>query len=262
MHYKIFPYQKIKSMVEYGLIKNTAIDNIQPASLDVTLDLKKPLIIEKNHTGIVPIKESFFELRDNSNIKLSYSSRSTTARNGILVNAIEKSKGEYFLEINPLHKDIVVQNGDKLGQFYFLDLTQPVQNHEINVNPLIIGNTNLLLKPNNFYLTQSYENHISIDINEVGILREYEPKLGKYFTHLNAGFFDPGFEGKPVFEVITAQEININCKQTFAIMDFIPLTEPTLKPYNGNYQHQNRKEDIIPKIDYSLTKYTKDKIYD
>lgn len=263
-NYKLLPYQMIKELIDDGLIKNTNYTHLQPASLDVLCNNNHKIIIRKNTTEIIPLVEDFTLVNKNKpNIFVAYSARSTTARNGIYTKYIMSANA---LSIRPLAYDIILPPRARLGQVYFFD-----KNHKVDAlesTKFKIDHKNILkynetysnfysshtseIYPNNFYLINS-DKTVKIKSNNVGFLVETLPNYGIYTTHLNAGFFDPGFNGSIVCETYTAIPTNIRDK-VFGKMLFLLLIEPTTMLYSekGNYHLQTHGNTILPKIDYSL----------
>jgi len=246
---KLLPYQQIKDLIKNNYI--VCPDGLlQPASLDV-LCLNDELRIKKNDTVELKLDINLGKLERQTDITYMYSSRSTTARNGIDVkfNRINKS-----LIITPLAYNIVLPPKARLGQFYFYKVfrnepnTYKTQKFKIDTCVEYFGNSEYklsgLIKPNSFYLAKS-KTLCKIPKDHVGILQE---NVDNYRTHLNAGFFDPSFKGKAVLEIVSLDALKV--KDVRAKLTLVPLIEPTKFKYSGNYQNQNSIESILPKTQY------------
>lgn len=60
-----------------------------------------------------------------------------------------------------------------------------------------------------------------------------------FINHLKAGYIDPGFIGNITLEFICAHDTRIYANESKLVQLILyKLTEPTLSPYKGVYQHQ------------------------
>lgn len=261
----ILPAQAIKQLI-YDRFIVADLDHVQACSLDVSVKLSvdellnRETKIKKGHLRFFEIKEKF---RLPKHIKMQYSSRSTTARNFVECD-IEEIFCKKNISICPLATDIKIYDSQRLGQMYFYDTRTMVESWSIDLYLdkeyfTFSDALKRFSKCDIYHLTQTRKLHKSIPYlmrssepikianDEVGIL-QVRGLQGDYCTHIDAGFFDAGFEGRAVFEVIANEDVKIDFSKPFARLDIIPLTEATESPYNGNYQGQDDLESILPKI--------------
>jgi deoxycytidine triphosphate deaminase len=256
---KYYPAQYIREWIYRGYIENSDEDYVQPASLDITLKLDKSIIVKKNQTVKIPINEKVFKLVSNiPNLLVKYASRSTTARNGVKVHY---SYTNNHLIITPLLYDIVLNNNMRLGQLYFIDNKKSTKvdrtflsldnNMYADSDGILIPTHIKELLPNTFYLGKSLET-VTIPNNKIGFLLDNHITFGMYFTHVNAGLFDPGFTGKAVYEIYSATPHIIPNTAHFAKLVYMDLVEETDTPYKSTYNNQglNDLDSILPKTNY------------
>lgn len=254
LRHPVLPAQKIQELINTNKVIKANDKNVQPASLDIHLTNYNPMRLYKGQTYILPVKEKF---NCEHIFELHYSARSTTARNGLYTSYCSETN---TITLRPLECDLIIPSYCRIGQIYFLDISKTIQDYVIEKQTLDLCKHSLtnpftkLLKDTTIYLGTS-TNVVKIPNDCVGFLQEFEPNNGMYFTHLNAGLFDPNFQGKAVYEIMmlnnnNVKNVNFN---KFAELHYIPLTEPTNKPYHGNYQNQDSIESILPKTSYQLT---------
>lgn len=244
---KIHPYQDIVQFITEGKIINTFIANVGPASLDITLS--KQTYFPRGQTIEVLFNEivACTELHT----KLQYSSRSTTARMGLMVHSFKIGPNGNLSALvtnyssDDYNYDFTIAKDTRIGQLYFYSDIE--HNNDNNLDKNIT-----LVEPivNHKFMLGSSEEIVEIPKTHVAILEDLCNTTNKYILHLNAGFIDPGFKGKICFEILSLHsEIikhTVQCK-----LKFIELTEPTLSPYNGSYQNQQDLKSMRPKRLYN-----------
>ena len=115
-----------------------------------------------------------------------------------------------------------------------ISMSQEMKYREVNADKII-------LPPKSFLLATTME-YIRLPHNMVSFVegRSSIGRLGLFIQ--NAGWVDPGFEGRITLELYNANSIPIElvsgrriCQLVFGVMD-----KPTLNPYKGKYQGQTR----------------------
>jgi deoxycytidine triphosphate deaminase len=256
--YKVLPYQSIIKKIDNGAIKADKQD-VQACSVDIrttkniTLRAGDDLqLVSHNiwYTDYLP-RRIFL--------------KSTSARCGMFLN-FESN----LMLIKSLCFDIHIPAGTAIAQavFYDTDQMSDVRDeyeildenfiHEgfggeinfggVNTSPkfFLREDETPILKPNRLYLGRS-EDKIKIANDEVGFLRDTFDLERGTLAHTGAGIIDAGFEGKIVTEMITSHNLHIT-EPLSMVIDIVKLTEPTEKPYDGNYQGQDDFQSILPKF--------------
>lgn len=99
----------------------------------------------------------------------------------------------------------------------------------------------IVIEPHSFLLATTME-YIKLPNNMVSFV-EGRSSIGRMGLFIqNAGWVDPGFEGKITLELYNANSLPIEleagrriCQLVFGLMD-----APAVKPYRGKYQGQNK----------------------
>ena len=115
-----------------------------------------------------------------------------------------------------------------------LSMSEEIQYKEVVADKIII-------EPHSFLLATTME-YIKLPDNMVSFV-EGRSSIGRMGLFIqNAGWVDPGFEGKITLELYNANSFPIElesgrriCQLVFGLMD-----APALSPYRGKYQGQNK----------------------
>ena len=160
---------------------------------------------------------------------------------GALQNLIDQGK----LVVDPLTPDSVqpASIDCRLGNHYLMieqhemktiSMSEEIKYREITADKIV-------LPPQSFILATTME-YIKLPDNMVAFV-EGRSSIGRMGLFIqNAGWVDPGFEGRITLELFNANSLPIElesgrriCQLVFGTMD-----NPALKPYRGKYQGQSR----------------------
>lgn len=114
-----------------------------------------------------------------------------------------------------------------------------------------------IIGPKDFVLATTVE-YLKLP-NNIEMFVEGRSSIGRTGLQVqNAGFTDPGFEGKITLELFNASNVPIALVpgRRIAQYAFIVLTEPTEKPYSGKYQGQLDTTDSKVYDDFEVEPHT------
>lgn len=144
----------------------------------------------------------------------------------------------------------------KLGKQFLLleDSKMEMISMEHDVEYREITADTIMIPPRSFLLATT-EEIIKIP-NDITAFVEGRSSIGRIGLFIqNAGYIDPGFEGKITLELFNASSLPIKliagrriCQLVFSSMDC-----PSEKPYSGKYQGQNKTTGSRINLDNELT---------
>lgn len=141
--------------------------------------------------------------------------------NSIQPASVDCTLGNHFLVIDDIEMDII-------------KMDKPIKYREINADSITI--------PANSFLLATTKEYIKLPADLTAFV-EGRSSIGRMGLFIqNAGWVDPGFEGKITLELYNANSLPIKLQAGRRIGQFVicKMTTPADVPYAGKYQGQDK----------------------